>query len=124
MEQTRRGRGMGIPAVGSIVLVPIPFTDFSGYKKRPALVVGYAEFNNIIVCQITSKAYTSKQSIALTKSDYKKGELRLTSYIRPDKLSTIDTKLILANLAELTLKKQNEVSKALVALFEIQPKIT
>lgn len=30
---------MGAPAVGVIILIPFPFSDLSGTKKRPALVL-------------------------------------------------------------------------------------
>jgi len=108
---------MGIPPVGSVVLLPFPYADFSGYKRRPALVVGHAEFGNVIICQITSKSLTSKRAIRLDPSDLEMGELKLMSYVRPDKLFTLDTKLIQANLAYLTLRKQEEVSKTIQSLF-------
>jgi hypothetical protein len=33
---------MGAPSVGSIVLVPFPFSDLSNSKKRPAVVIASA----------------------------------------------------------------------------------
>ena len=30
---------MGAPTVGAVVLIPFPFSDLSGAKKRPALVL-------------------------------------------------------------------------------------
>lgn len=33
---------MGTPSIGSVVLVPFPFSDLSNSKKRPAVVVASA----------------------------------------------------------------------------------
>jgi mRNA interferase MazF len=42
---------------GTVVLVPFPFTDLSGVKNRPALVVSAEEYNDttgdLILAQIT-----------------------------------------------------------------------
>jgi mRNA interferase MazF len=42
---------------GSVVLVPFPFTDLSGRKRRPALVVSPDGFHeeDLILCVITSR---------------------------------------------------------------------
>jgi mRNA interferase MazF len=44
---------MGTPSIGSVVLVPFPFSDLSNSKKRPALVVASADRGDWILCQIT-----------------------------------------------------------------------
>jgi len=76
---------------GTVVLVTFPFSDLKGQKVRPALVLACAEFDNLILCQITSKTYTSKITIKLTNHDFESGNLPVTSYVRPDKLFTADT---------------------------------
>ena len=61
---------MGTFTVGDVVLIPFPYADFTRYKKRPALIVGLAEFNNVILCQITSKAETSKRAVSLNDASF------------------------------------------------------
>ncbi len=85
---------MGTFAVGDVVIVPFPYADFSKFKKRPALVIGRAEFNNFILCQITSRAKTSRRALLLNDSDFAKGALNLESYIRFDKLFTIEPSIL------------------------------
>ncbi|MGH7158138.1 MAG: type II toxin-antitoxin system PemK/MazF family toxin [Candidatus Saccharimonadales bacterium] len=80
--------------VDDVVAVVFPFSDLSGQKLSPALVLAEAEFGNIILCQITSKAYTSKTAIKLTKEDFAEGGLPITSYIRPDKLFTAELSIV------------------------------
>lgn len=45
---------------GDIVLLKFPFTDGSGLKKRPALIINDFNDGDIIVCRITSKLYESE----------------------------------------------------------------
>jgi len=40
---------------GDIVVIPFPFSDLSGSKKRPALVLADLQGDDIILCQITSQ---------------------------------------------------------------------
>jgi mRNA interferase MazF len=44
-------------ARGDIILVPFPFTDLIGQKRRPALVVSPGGFDpeDLILCAITSR---------------------------------------------------------------------
>ena len=48
---------------GDIVLVPFPFTDQSGAKKRPAVVVSSAAYNearrDVVIMAVTSQIKSS-----------------------------------------------------------------
>ena len=108
---------MGKFTVGSVVLVTFPFSNLKGQKIRPTLVLANVEFNNLILCQITSKPYTSKISICLKPTDFATGGLPIISYIRPDKLFTADTTIIKKTIGQLTAKTKNAVLKNIRALF-------
>jgi mRNA interferase MazF len=108
---------VGSFAIGEVVLVAFPYADFSKFKKRPALIIGRAEFNNLILCQITSKAETSKKAIALADADFKKGSLHLASYIRPDKIFTIEQMVIEAKVGTLHADKLKMVKAQVRKLF-------
>jgi len=45
---------MGLPTRGDVVIVAFPFSDLTGAKPRPALVIGEAARGDRILCQITS----------------------------------------------------------------------
>jgi len=87
--------------VGDIVVVAFPFSDLSGQKLRPALVLAIAEFDNLILCQITSKPYSSKTAVVITNANFIKGGLPITSYIRPDKLFTAEPIIITKTVGRL-----------------------
>lgn len=108
---------MGKFTVGSVVLVTFPFSNLKGQKVRPALVLANVEFNNLILCQITSKPYTSKISIRLKSADFAKGGLPVISYVRPDKLFTADTTIIKKTVGQLTTKAKDAVLNNIRALF-------
>jgi mRNA interferase MazF len=108
---------MGTFAVGDVVLLPFPYADLKRFKKRPALVVGEAEFDNLILCQITSKGDTSIRAISLHNADFSKGTLRIDSYIRFDKLFTVEPSIILGRVGALKTTKSNLVRSRVRELF-------
>ena len=108
---------MGSFAVGEVVLVPFPYADFSGFKKRPALVIGRAEFDNLILCQITSQSKTSARAIKLSDQDFQEGGLKITSFVRPDKLITVDRTVIQTKVGSLKAIKIETVKTAVRRLF-------
>ena len=85
---------MGKFVAGDVVVTIFPFSDLSSSKRRPALVLVEVEFGDLILCQITSKPYSSKVAIAIQADDFSSGGLPVSSYARPDKLFTTDTTLI------------------------------
>ncbi|GAC1501076.1 MAG: type II toxin-antitoxin system PemK/MazF family toxin [Candidatus Saccharimonadales bacterium] len=103
--------------VGDVVLIAFPYADFTKFKKRPALVVAHAEFENLILCQITSKANTSTTAIPIKIKDFKQGGLGLDSYIRPDKLFTVEQSVILSTIGSLKLPKINKILSDIREIF-------
>lgn len=104
-------------AVGDVVLVLFPYANFAQFKKRPALVVGMADFDNLILCQITSKASTSKRAIPLKDKDFKEGTLHLDSYIRFDKLFTVEQSVLDKRVGRLEVQKLRGVQAHIREMF-------
>jgi mRNA interferase MazF len=71
----------------------------------------------LILCQITSRPYSSKTAIKIEASDFEKGNLPLISYIRPDKLFTADTSIIKNTAGVLTKKTQKRILEKVRNLF-------
>ncbi|MFH1210996.1 MAG: type II toxin-antitoxin system PemK/MazF family toxin [archaeon] len=108
---------METPAKGNIVLIPFPFSDLSSVKNRPCLVVAKLKGEDVILCQITSIAREDKDAIAVTDKDFKKGKLNITSYVRPTKIFTADTSIIISKVGELQDRKIREVENKLCEIF-------
>ena len=77
---------------GDIILIRFPFTDASGAKKRPALVLHDTGDNDIIICRITSQVKETKFDIEVT--DQQSTGLKLASIIRLHKIVTIEKTLV------------------------------
>ncbi len=57
---------MGKPVVGEVVVLPFPLTNLQPGKRRPALVVADLAGDDLIRCQITSRARSDSSSVPLT----------------------------------------------------------
>lgn len=110
---------MGSLSIGQIVLARFPFSDLSNQKLRPCLIIGLAEFGDILLCQITSKRYGSKRAVTLATKDLSKGSIAVDSFIRPDKIATLDQHMIIQKLGTLKIAKLLEVKIALQKVLEI-----
>lgn len=102
---------------GDVVVLPFPFTNLRNSKKRPALAVASLKGDDIILCQITSKARHDEYSVALRNHDLETGTLNVESVIRPNRLFTTDSSLILYRLGTLKRSKIREVERALVKIL-------
>jgi mRNA interferase MazF len=105
---------MGLLAVGTVVLINFPFADLKGYKKRPAVVVAHSSLDTVILCQITSRQLPDVPGITIVKKDFKSGGLPITSYVRPDKLFTIDKVMAEQNQLGLLSEQKMSVIKAAI----------
>ena len=83
---------------GSIVLTRFPFTDLSGDKRRPALVVSRDNDRrpDLVVCFITSvpRMGPDMAPIAATKET----GLKVPSVVRFDKLATLDRSVVVGRI--------------------------
>jgi mRNA interferase MazF len=92
---------------GDIVLVPFPFTDLSGAKQRPALVISPERLNNqradLVVVALTSQipATFSEDELLLSNADMAVGGLPKRSVVRLAKIFTIHQALIRQKLGQL-----------------------
>ncbi|WP_068671846.1 type II toxin-antitoxin system PemK/MazF family toxin, partial [Thermosulfurimonas dismutans] len=79
---------------GDIVVIPFPFSDLTGAKRRPALVISNLKGEDLILCQITSKKVKDEYTIVITEEDFEEGSLRQESNVRPNKIFTADGSII------------------------------
>ena len=106
-------------SIGQVVLATFPFSDLTSKKLRPCFIVGIAELDDVVLCQITSQRYESKRALALLPIDFKRGSIARESFIRPDKLATLDKGTIKQVLGFVTDAKLKEVKQELKDFFEI-----
>ncbi|MBI5567956.1 MAG: type II toxin-antitoxin system PemK/MazF family toxin [Chloroflexi bacterium] len=93
---------------GEVVLVSFPFTDLSGAKQRPALVVSADWFNranaDCVLVAITSNvpARLKRSELLLLASDLISAGLPKASIIRAGKIFTLQQSLIRKPLGKLS----------------------
>lgn len=108
---------MGPLAAGQVILLRFPFSDLSGSKLRPALILAGAGRTDWIACQITSNPYADPYAIALNQPDFAQGSLKRPSYIRPGKLFTAYLSLVVAQVASIQSFFLERVRDAVVAIL-------
>lgn len=108
---------MGKPVVGEVVILPFPQTDLRAGKRRPALVVADLTGDDLILCQITSQSRRDGYSVPLAAGDFERGRLNVDSFIRPNRLFTVEQSVILYSAAKVTNAKLDEVRAGIRALF-------
>lgn len=79
---------------GNVVVVRFPFSDLSSSKLRPALVLADWGGDDVILCQITSKAKNAPYSLSLNELDFVFGLLPMSSFVRVNRLFTADKNII------------------------------
>jgi mRNA interferase MazF len=99
------------------VLVPFPFSDLSGAKLRPAVVVAHAGRDDWILCQVTSNPYGDPLAITLVDTGFRTGSLRMTSYVRPGKLFTANRALMREEVGNLTIDVMSTIVDAIVGIL-------
>ena len=105
---------------GDIILIPFPFSDFTSFKTRPALVL-VCDTYDVTVAFITSKVVKQDINDIEVKPTTDNG-LKADSIIKLNKLATIDKSLALGELGNLTANDLKEVDKKLLAVFAISIK--
>ncbi len=102
---------------GDVVVVPFPFSDLSQAKRRPALVVAGLRGDDLILCQITSQTVKDAYAMAITDADFAEGGLKQPSHIRPNRLFTADSQIILYRVGRLAPSAMDRVTDQIVGIL-------
>lgn len=94
---------------GDVIVLEFPFSNLIQAKRRPSLVIKVPKGDDLIVCQITGKSYEKSVEISIRKEDFSKGDLKVESYIRLDKIFSVEKSLIKYKIGTLKQDKINEI---------------
>lgn len=95
---------------GDVVVVPFPFTDLASSKVRPALVLAASTRDDILLCQITSKAGSHPEAVPVKMTDFAGSErLPLDSYALPHRLVTANKSCVRRTAGHLQDAKLSEI---------------
>ncbi|MGK7893671.1 MAG: type II toxin-antitoxin system PemK/MazF family toxin [Xenococcus sp. (in: cyanobacteria)] len=104
-----------------IILIKFPFSDLSGAKVRPALVLSNNQYNqkklDAVVLAITSNLSQSEYKVIVESKDLDNGKLPTKSAVRIDKPFSISQNKVLKIQGNLNIKKFKEVKNAILKLI-------
>lgn len=108
---------------GDVALLPFPYTDLSSRKQRPALVLTSASYNrrhaDVLVAYVTSQRQRSEWAVPVDNADLSEGRFPKTSWVRADKLATLEQRLVRRVVGRLDTAAMGQVRTRLAKLLDI-----
>lgn len=104
-------------AKGNIVLINFPFTDLSGIKLRPAVILAETTLD-FTLCFITSQVSWKESTDIEIQPSFLNG-LKKISLIRTSKIATLDKSLAKGLLGKLSAAEVEELNKKLRVLLQL-----
>jgi len=102
---------------GDIVLINFPFTDLTGSKLRPAVIL-FEQGEDVTVCFITTQMQWQESTDVVLLPNQING-LKKKSIIRTGKIATLDSKLAKGLLGTLSDFELSDFNQKLKDLFQL-----
>ena len=96
--------------LADIILIPFPFSDLSGQKIRPAVIIGMDRKDVIVVFITTVKPEGDYLPILANKEN----NLKKDSYLRYTKIATLDRSVSLGKIGSVSKKDFLEIKTSVV----------
>ena len=100
---------------GEIIIVPFPFSNLSGVRQRPVLVLSKTDYlkecEDIITCGITSNLKDSRYSLLIDNSNLIEGNIPIKSRIKIDKLFTLEQSIVIKKIGRINKETFDRVRK-------------
>ncbi|MBI2548681.1 type II toxin-antitoxin system PemK/MazF family toxin [Candidatus Woesearchaeota archaeon] len=104
-----------------IVLLPYPFSDLTGKKVRPAVIVSNDAFNkksaDCIMVPLTTVIKDEPYSIEIDQQDLSSGRLLKPSRIRVDKIFAVEKNLITMKIGVLNLITFEKIKQEIIRIL-------
>lgn len=105
---------------GEVLLVPFPFSNQAGGKKRPAVVISSDAYNtrhpDLLIMAVTSQAQTGDDFTALPIADWQTAGLLKPSFAKPV-LTTIEQSLVIRSMGALSVTDQRALRQMLALML-------
>lgn len=87
---------------GSLLLVPFPFSDGGASKRRPVLALTSPDsYGDFVALPVTSRGH-QKNLLALAASDLAEGNLPRVSWVRTDRVVTLNVGFVIKSFGKVT----------------------
>lgn len=104
---------------GQIVLVLFPFTNLSGAKLRPVLMLRQAsvQFDDWLVCMVSSQLRQADQQIdemlLPSDADFAATGLKMPSVLRLSRLAVLESSLLMGSLGKIDYERLQRIRQKL-----------
>jgi len=102
-------------------LCPFPFSDLSGKKVRPVLILSNSRYNStsedVIVCALTSNTEQKPYALIINPQDCAEGTLYQSSSVRVDTLFKLKKTLLMKSICTLNQKAFESITAILKTIF-------
>jgi mRNA interferase MazF len=97
---------MAVKRGGQIALTPFPYTDLSGAKLRPVLMLRQASrFDDWLVCMVSSKIDQAEagfdEVLTPADADFAASGLKVPSVLRLSRLAVLDASLLVGSIGSI-----------------------
>ncbi len=106
---------------GQIVLTPFPYTDLSGAKLRPVLMLRQAssQFDDWLVCMVSSQIRQAQADfddiVQPSDVDFVSAGLKVPSVLRLSRLAVLDSSLLVGSLGSISQERLWRIRQRLAA---------
>lgn len=108
---------------GDIVVVPFPFSDLSGRKLRPCLVISNKNLihaNEIIVLSITGTVFNDNFGYNITNKSVNIKLPKEPCQVRCNKIFAADKQIVKGKVNQIKLKYLKQIIRKVKTLIDIQ----
>ena len=102
------------------MLALFPFTNLQDAKIRPVLViadVSYPNEQDWMVCEVTSQPRADVRQLPIADNDLASGRLLRSSWVRPDRVMTLNDVVFRRTIARLSDARLGEILSEIRAIF-------
>ena len=105
---------------GDIVLIPFPFSELTQVKIRPAVVVTETKdkYKDLVLVAVSSQIPATLSSAEIVLKPDSLNGLRASSVIKVDRVFTLKSEKVVANIGRLSLNQCSEFSKVFKSLID------
>jgi mRNA interferase MazF len=105
-------------AKGDVVLLSFPFTDLSGSKLRPAVVLAESVLD-ITVCFVTTQLFWEEENDLKLWPNIHSG-IKKESILRVSKIATLDRAFLKGKLGSLSPEEISDMNTKLKTVFALE----
>lgn len=105
-----------------LLLMPFSYSNLSGIKIRPVIVVSNNNFNrssnDLIVCCVTSNIMKEYYTVLLTPHSFEEGKLIDPCCIKTENIAKIEKSKVIKKIGKITGITFNQVKEKLMELLQ------